>query len=65
MVQGTEAGRAGSPVCPQALERIQRWLLTEVADLLSTPCKLSLTIHLDESHGDIRTVIEKYERLTQ
>lgn len=65
MVQGSEAGNPRSVVCPQALERIQRWLLTEVADLLSTPCKLSLTIHLDESHRDIRTVIEKYETLTQ
>lgn len=47
-----------------ALQRIERWLLTEVANELQLPGKLRLTIHLDESRRDIKVVIERFMDLT-
>ena len=48
----------------EALQRIERWLLTEVAKELQLPGKLKLTLHLDESRRDIKVVIERFMDLT-
>jgi ribosomal protein L23 len=44
----------------EALERIRRWLLTEVADELKRPGKLKLTVNLNENRRDIKAVIERF-----
>ena len=46
-----------------ALQRIQRWLLTEVANELQQPGKLKLTVNMDESRQDIKAVIERFMEL--
>lgn len=46
-----------------ALERIQRWLLTEVADNLKQPGNMTVIIHLDSSRENIKAVVERFVEL--
>lgn len=47
--------RADGPI-----DRLQRWLLTEVPEELARPGKLKFTINLDESREDMKLVVERF-----
>jgi len=44
----------------RALQRIEQWLLTEVADELQLPGKVKITINLNENRQDIKVVVERF-----